>query len=557
MKNLLFLFLIAVPFFSQGQIVYLNGSNQCMTSDWKLVFYDEFSSSSINTNKWYTYFPTWPNNTDQSEFSRTHGDEGQIYRDQNVVSQFGKVKLRALKQSGTWYSAQRDYTSGWIQTHINNFEHGKFEIRCKIPSGEGFWPAFWLYAGNGEEIDIFEFGAQNPNKVHTNVWESNGTQHPQSYNGSNYSSGFHTFKCEWGNMFVKFYVDNTLIRTVSRYIVGGAPVLTCSPSAGYYSTNPQFPITPMSLIANLAVGTSTTPFTNSPPTNTVFPKDLEIDYIRVYQRDVQSSLTDLCDKGTISGPNTVCNSSNTTYNLSSSSSNFSYWQVSSNLQIISSNSNSITVKPKLTSSSGDGWIRAHYSSLPSLCSSTYSSKNVTVGKSSVSSISQISMSCQSAEFKANVSNNSYSNNTYNWTIQAGATNIGSTNQQYNLVDPDNSASAVILSVTTDNGCGASTATNGYFNINCWGQKVAPEVEVIVYPNPADNLLNYSISNLKDNEKLSNISIWNSKRRVKLLKKDISDSVDISDLKPGLYYIIVKYLNEERKIITMSEEFIKQ
>ncbi len=36
-----------------------------------------------------------------------------------------------------------DYTSGMIYSNYK-FDYGMFEIKCKIPKGKGFWPAFWM-----------------------------------------------------------------------------------------------------------------------------------------------------------------------------------------------------------------------------------------------------------------------------------------------------------------------------------------------------------------------------------------------------------------------------
>jgi hypothetical protein len=52
-----------------------------------------------------------------------------------------------------------DYTSSMIVT-TKPFFHGKYEARCKLPKGNGLWPAFWLFGFQGNkrynEIDIFD-----------------------------------------------------------------------------------------------------------------------------------------------------------------------------------------------------------------------------------------------------------------------------------------------------------------------------------------------------------------------------------------------------------------
>ena len=114
---------------SQTEIEITSAMNFCQTSPWEMVFNDEFNGNSLNEDKWYTWYPKWPDKSDQWEFGRTHGDaEGQIYRDQNAIVDNGILKLRAEEEAGTWFDASRDYTSGMIHSK-SKFRFGKIEIR--------------------------------------------------------------------------------------------------------------------------------------------------------------------------------------------------------------------------------------------------------------------------------------------------------------------------------------------------------------------------------------------------------------------------------------------
>jgi len=109
---------------SAQEKVNLDGGNIC-PSEWKLVFSDEFSGSSLDLSKWYTYYPYTPDHSDQCDFCRTHGNEGQIYRNDNIVVGNGTLKLIAKAQASTWFSSSRNYTSGMIHSKIDNFHRGK------------------------------------------------------------------------------------------------------------------------------------------------------------------------------------------------------------------------------------------------------------------------------------------------------------------------------------------------------------------------------------------------------------------------------------------------
>ena len=61
-----------------------------------------------------------------------------------------------------------DYQSGLIYSK-EKFRYGHFEIRFKTDAASGHWPAFWLFGGDGQEIDIFEMGAGKLNEVHVDV----------------------------------------------------------------------------------------------------------------------------------------------------------------------------------------------------------------------------------------------------------------------------------------------------------------------------------------------------------------------------------------------------
>src|ERR1035437_9776703 len=156
-----------------AQSTNFTGGNICSNKNLILVFDDEFDGDSLDASKWITWFPYTATGNDSCEFCRTHGNEGEIYLDSNVVVSNGTLKLIAKRQTTTWYTATRDYTSGMIESR-EGWMYGLFETRCKIPYGMGFWPAFWLFGGNGTEIDDFEIGGQSPSYPHIacGVWDS-------------------------------------------------------------------------------------------------------------------------------------------------------------------------------------------------------------------------------------------------------------------------------------------------------------------------------------------------------------------------------------------------
>lgn len=284
---------------------YIEPCNTNEHGDWTLVFEDDFEDESINTSNWYTYPDGW---------QRHHGNELQYYLDDNIVLSDGLLKLTAKREpgyypcydidaAGNFYSHQEyfEYTSGWIQTKAN-FQYGLFEIRCKIPKGKGFWPAFWFY-GNGREIDVFEFRGDKPHRPQTDihVWcDDGGHEHFSEWHNliDDFSDDFHTFSLEWDEHRLRFYVDGILIRTECFYysIIGDCIADLSNLASGYYLKSPFFPNPSQHIIINLAISQDGGGIhsASAPDATTVFPSSFDIDYIRVYKKNNPNVNRSLC-----------------------------------------------------------------------------------------------------------------------------------------------------------------------------------------------------------------------------------------------------------------------
>ena len=284
----------------KNQKVYLDDDSLCKTGAYQLVFNDEFDDTTLDRNKWYTYYPYGPKGSDQCSFCRTHSTaeqpEGQIYRDKNVRVEKGILYLDIKKENGKWYEFKRAYTSGMIHSKRTFNTFSKYEIRCKIPKGQGFWPAFWAF-GWTTEIDVFEFGTHNPYTFLSSVhdWKNDVSVANQWIKTKvDLSKDFHVYAVEYEPNFVHFYLDHKRVATLTKYLeLSGDHVLNCHPEPGYYIEQPEFPKPgqPLQVIANVAVGYSDdhgrrlSAFTGAPGPDAMLPNTMEIDYIRVYQRE--------------------------------------------------------------------------------------------------------------------------------------------------------------------------------------------------------------------------------------------------------------------------------
>ena len=302
MRNLqiLFCFFIAFSFSSFSQSTFFTGGNICAVSAWHLVFNDEFNGDSLDRTKWINYYPYTSDGSDQCEFCRTHGDEGAVYTDTNLEVSNGTLKLIARRQTASWFTATRDYTSSLIHSAYDfKFMYGKFETRCKIPSGKGLGSAFWMFGGTGTEIDVFEIHGDKPKHHGMGVIKWHETEffarHDCAHETIDLSQDFHVYSVEWDPFFVTFYVDGEQVFLTSRfYTLSGTQVTWCCVEPGVYDLIPAFPSgenNKVNIIASLGVGAND----DAPNSSTIFPSQFEIDYIRVYQRDPPSSANYDCE----------------------------------------------------------------------------------------------------------------------------------------------------------------------------------------------------------------------------------------------------------------------
>jgi beta-glucanase (GH16 family) len=250
---------------------------------WKLVWSDEFdgpAGSAVDSNKWAFDVGGngWGNNELETYTSRT----ANAYRDG------GQLVIKALKETLTGPdNITRNYTSARLLTR-NKFSqaYGRFEARIKIPYGQGIWPAFWMLGDNigtagwpnCGEIDIMENIGKEPTIVH-------GTFHGPGYSGGNgvtaayslpsgqFSDDFHTFAVEWEPNVMRFYVDGLLYKTRTP---ADLPAGTT-----WVFDHPFF------IILNVAVGGA---WPGNPDATTVFPQQMLVDYVRIYQRTTPSNV---------------------------------------------------------------------------------------------------------------------------------------------------------------------------------------------------------------------------------------------------------------------------
>jgi beta-glucanase (GH16 family) len=244
------------------------------SGDWDLLFSDDFDGKSLDTSKWTTCY-WW----DNDGCTIASNNELQWYQPDDVLVSNGILRLRAQERMITASDGNTyDYTSGMITSGRNTsdvslptkfvFQFGYAEIRVKIPSGKGLWPAFWMLPDDHSskpEIDAMEILGHDPNSIHFHVHYLNSDggrgSSGSSWAGPDFSADWHTFAVDWQPNAIIWYVDG-----VERW---------------RYTDTAYIPAKPMYLLANLAVGGD---WPGAPDASTPFPSYYEIDYVRVWKR---------------------------------------------------------------------------------------------------------------------------------------------------------------------------------------------------------------------------------------------------------------------------------
>lgn len=226
-----------------------------------LVWSEEFDvAGTPNPAKWGYDLGAggWGNNEVQNYTNRAD----------NAVVSNGTLRITAKAETynGSTYTSAR-----LLSKDKFSFKYGKVEVRAKLPTGVGTWPAIWMLGNNIStvgwpacgEIDIMEHLGRDLNKIFA-------TLHHPGHSGANgdgstiviptATTEFHKYSLEWTAATIKISVDD-----VPFYSFTNSPGLPF---------NQNFFI-----ILNIAMGGNF-----GGPVDPAFTSaTMEIDYVRVYQ----------------------------------------------------------------------------------------------------------------------------------------------------------------------------------------------------------------------------------------------------------------------------------
>jgi beta-glucanase (GH16 family) len=163
----------------------------------------------------------WEDNFDSLDLTRwtksTHGFRNNMayFIPENAVIVNNRLRLRAKNE----YYEGYDYTSAEVRSN-EEFLYGKFVVKMKPADGTGLVSAFFTYTTSQplNEIDIEMLGQDN-RFITTNYWTSSKNKYSEVLElNFNASSEFAEYIIEWTPDYIKWYVNNKLIRTVTKDI---------------------------------------------------------------------------------------------------------------------------------------------------------------------------------------------------------------------------------------------------------------------------------------------------------------------------------------------------
>lgn len=296
------------------------GAAAAPADGWVLAWQDEFDGETIDLSKWDLEENCWGGGNHESQCYTRRRDRHPLA---NAFLREGVLHIVARKERHTAAAspdglgkatATLPYTSARLRTkHRQEWTFGRFEVRARLPRGQGSWPAIWMlptgspygaWAGSGE-IDIMEavnlgtpsdapgvapgtpetrvhgtlhYGRTPPGNVHTGTWH-------RLPGGANPADDFHVYALEWDAGEIRWYVDG--VHYATQRADGWWSQLrkhgrwTDAPPGAPFDAASKY-----HLLLNLAVGGDWAGKVNATGIDeAAFPQAMLVDYVRVYRCD--------------------------------------------------------------------------------------------------------------------------------------------------------------------------------------------------------------------------------------------------------------------------------
>jgi beta-glucanase (GH16 family) len=252
---------------------------------YKLVWADEFDGEGAPDHRFWSF-----------EHGFKRNQELQWYQEENALQKDGLLVIEGRREqvknaayevgSEDWKKNRKyaEYTSSSINSNGKfSFQYGLVEVKAKIDTAKGLWPAIWTlgiekdWPANGE-IDIMEYYLVNgePTILANAAWahENKRAEWDEAKisfkeflkKDPNWPNKFHVWKMDWTEDHIKLYLDDELLNEVDLQ-------KTVNPDGFNPFHQPHY------ILLNLAIGGN-----GGNPSDSEFPRTYIVDYVRVYQK---------------------------------------------------------------------------------------------------------------------------------------------------------------------------------------------------------------------------------------------------------------------------------
>ena len=255
---------------------------------YKLVWSDEFNyTSKPDPTKWDHSYGFIANREEQyytDSLKNARVENGHLIIEAHKEKVANKDFNNSAIKGWAKYKTQIDsaqYTSARLKTDgLAEWKYGRIEARAKLPKGRGMWPAIWMLGENRKEIDwpecgeidIMEHVGYDNDTIH-------GTIHTKAYNHmigtqkgktifiDKPNDTFHVFALEWTPEKMDFILDGVVYNHIENE----------------HKTTAEWPFDQkFHLILNVAVGGMWGG--QKGIDDSIFPQQMLIDYVRVFQQ---------------------------------------------------------------------------------------------------------------------------------------------------------------------------------------------------------------------------------------------------------------------------------
>lgn len=245
---------------------------------WATTFNDPFDSLSLydeatGEGRWKPAY-IWGEAIIINEEEQFYIDP-RVYRYEPFAIDDGVLEITAAPTPAALKAVVKDqpYVSGVLTTEKSfSQKHGRFEVRARVPAGQGLWSAFWLLPSFEHwpegvailpEIDVMEHIGQEPEVYHTTLHTNqNGKLESHAYDHAldePLSDDFHLYSVVWTQEEVRWYLDGQW--------------MAANPTPDDYTR-------PVHFLLNLAVGGT---WPGAPDASTRFPARFLVDYVKAYE----------------------------------------------------------------------------------------------------------------------------------------------------------------------------------------------------------------------------------------------------------------------------------